>query len=67
MATQYDATVKVNVTIEYPYDGDSIRQSDIKTDLRAMLEGLDIHYGGIHMWAVEVESTGRPTFIDIAR
>lgn len=62
--SQYDANVKVNVTIEYPYGGDAVRTSDIKTDLQAMFEGLDINYGGIHVWAVEVLSTGRPSYIE---
>ena len=59
----YDATVRVNVTIEYPGDEDQ-NTGDVKEDLRSFFESFDQYMSGAHIWACEVLSTGRPGRVD---
>lgn len=63
--SRYDANVRLNVTIEYPdYNGDAIKAGEVKEDLRTLFEGLDLSMSGAHVWVTEVDSTGRPSYID---
>ena len=63
---QYDANVKVTVTVEYPdeTDGENIleqRRSDVKDDIEQAFRGFDVYLGNAHVFVTDVLSTGGPS------